>query len=199
MYNLVRTVAPVDEPVTNDDLVAHMRLDDTSEKSLLDSLRKAARMECEKYKQMSLLTQTWQVQRSSFPGGCSRGGKIHLPMPPLQAVISVVYIDLDGAEQALAEDTDFVVDSSSLPPFIVPQVGRYWPISKDVPGSVKVTYRTGYDPAASPPAEVPENDLLGIKMLAAYWYENREAQGSGLPDFVKSLWSYGVIDFAAED
>lgn len=111
----------------------------------------------------ALVTQTWDLFLDRFP--CA----IVLPLPPLQSVTSVTYLDNTGASQTLATN-QYRVDTARVPARITPAYGVTWPNTYGVPNAVTVRFVAGY----GAPAAVPGPIRLGLTMLAAHFYEHRE-------------------------
>jgi uncharacterized phiE125 gp8 family phage protein len=93
---------------------------------------------------------------------------IRLERPPVKSIESIKYLDVDGVEQTLVANTDFLFNLASVPPQIVPAYGQRWPIGQNYFKSVVIDYTTGY-------VTVPRDLARAIKLLAAVWYDNREA------------------------
>lgn len=65
-----------------------------------------------------------------------------LPAPVIR-VVSITYTDQAGAPQTMPS-TDYVVNLTATPSFIVPVWGKLWPIAIFQQGSVVITYDAGY-------------------------------------------------------
>ena len=98
---LALTTAPTVEPVTLAELQAHARVDDSEVDAYLTALIAGARQWVEEWLQRQLVTATWTLTLDCFP----RDGIIELPRPPLLAVTTVNYYDVDRATQLLAAAT----------------------------------------------------------------------------------------------
>lgn len=111
--------------------------------------------------QRALIEQTWSVTLDRFPEA------IKLRMPPLIAVESVKFYDVDGIQQTL-HPKDYVVDAVSEPAYVVPAPGCSWPATADRINAVEVRYRCGYgaDHTAVPP-EIQSYVLGRIEALYA--------------------------------
>ncbi len=117
----------------------------------------------------ALVTQTWRMKLPSFPAGC-----IRLPLPPLQSVTGIVYLDRDGATQTLAPSAyQVIVDDE--PGRIQPVYGTIWPTARAQSGSVAITFVAGY----GAPSAVPQIIKNYILHRAAQSYAQREAVISG--------------------
>jgi uncharacterized phiE125 gp8 family phage protein len=129
----------------------------------------------------ALITQGWRLTLDAFPcRRCderesldTRGDIIRLPWPNLQSVESIVYIDANGDEQELAEDTDFVVDAASLPGRVLPAYGKCWPVARCQPNAVTIEYTAGYGASAS---TVPRAVRRAMLLKAGDLHRNREGQ-----------------------
>src|SRR5579864_6034130 len=147
-FGLVQTAAPAQEPLTLQDVKDWIRADsgDTSQDAVLNDLIVAARRHCEERAHLALITQTWQLTLDRFPGlsyfapdnpgwdymrlGVDADPRaIRLPRPPLQSVLSVTYVDMNGVTQTV-DPTTYLVDTTSLPGRLFPAYGQYWPVTR---------------------------------------------------------------------
>lgn len=180
---LRQTVPPETEPVTLEEMKEHLRLDGAEEDALIESLIASARQYAEALTCRQLVTATWRLTLDAFPAGC-----IVLPRPRLQEVLSIQYVDAAGDTQTLAPEL-YQVDAESEPARLSPAFNTFWPGTRHQMNAVVVTIRCGYGAAADVPAGVK----TAIRMLAAHYYENREAatdvQLLPVPMAVKSLLS----------
>lgn len=150
---------------------------------LILSMIKAARQYCEMYSRRAYITQTITGKLNRF------SKRIILPMPDLQTVSSVKYIDISGAQQTL-DPSVYDVDTTSTPGLITLAYGQSWPSLRGEHHAVEIIFVTGYGDAAT---EVPSRIIAAIKLMAAHLYENREATSgfnvNEIPLGVKSLLS----------
>lgn len=140
------------------------------EDTYLENLLTTAREQVEEETWRALITQTWTLKLDEFPD-C---GEILLPRPPCQSVTSISYQDTANVTQTLAA-SQYTVITDDEPGRIVEAYNVDWPDTYDVPNAVTITYVAGYGLANA----VPKRLKHAIMMLAAHWYENREAVGSG--------------------
>lgn len=130
----------------------------------------------------ALVQQTWDLKLDRFPRNRDSGydvpyfvrNAIRVPLPPLQSVTSITYIDPAGDEQTLS-DTLYTVDTSSEPGRITPAYGQCWPQTQEVMNAVTVRFVAGYD-VDSPTdygANVPGPIKSAIKLLVSEMYQNR--------------------------
>lgn len=118
-----------------------------------------------------LSEQTWQYQIDCFPSF------IRLPLPPLQSVTSITYIDTSGTSVVLDSSLYRVVDMGDDEAIIEPIYGGTWPTTRSVRGAVVIQFVCGYptDGASTPTLLIPEPIKLGAKMIVGNWFENRES------------------------
>jgi uncharacterized phiE125 gp8 family phage protein len=127
---------------------------------LIKSAREAAEQEIGR----ALITQTIEKTFDSWPYNPRTGRNVIL-LPPLQSVVSITYVDLDGETQTLAAD-QYLVDSTGAPSRITPAYGVAWPSIRDQNNAVTVRFVAGYgDTAADVPGCIKTWMLMRIKTL----------------------------------
>ena len=166
------TVQPSIEPVTLDEMKVFARVDFEDDDDLLKSLIKSARVKVERWLGRALITQTRSIMLAD--GSFGYAGKIVLPNPNVQSVSSVKYYDTNEVEQTASSALYRLVNGSDPDneAFVELLVNQTWPtatVERELPWTV--TYVCGFGADAE---SVPEEIKLGIKMLAATWYEHRE-------------------------
>lgn len=133
------------------------------------------------------------------PDGAT-GFEIFVPLPPLQSIDAIKYVDQDGNQQTL-DPTQYLVDSVREPARITPAYGASWPQTRNQANAVEVDFTCGYGASGS---SVPSDILDWMLMRIATLYENRTGIAIGqrlteveLPtDFVDGLLvPYRVITF----
>ena len=158
------TTAPSVEPVSSTEAKLHLRVDHSTDDTLITSLIKAAREWCESYQNRAFITQSITLTLDEFPD------VFVVPRPPLQSVTSIKYVDTDGVQQTLS-DSVYDVDAQSEPGRIGLAHSQSWPSIRDDINSVEVIYIAGYGDVAS---AVPERVKAAIKLLIGHLYEHRE-------------------------
>jgi uncharacterized phiE125 gp8 family phage protein len=157
----------------------------TDEDTFLSALITTAREYCENRISRALATQTIDAYLDKFP--CR--DYIELPRPPLQGVTSVKYIDSDGDETTLTENTDYIVDDLSNVGRIVLPYSGIWPTATLYPvNPIRIRFITGY--YSSDP--IPKSIKQAMLLLIGHWHENREAVMTGAINMTK------VIEFAVD-
>jgi len=155
------------EPITLEELKAHLRITHDQQDDQLEALIATAREEVESETWRGLVDAARTFQLRAFPDRSNGDQKIYLPYPPLRGVTSITYRDGAGNEIELDED-DYVVDALHEPGTIEPAPGTTWPATEDHPAAVVIECDTGYDDAEDVPAWAKH----AIKLIAAELYNN---------------------------
>ena len=198
--SLILVTGPTVEPVSTAEAKSHLRVDSSDDDTLIAALVTAARQHLDGrdgWLNRALVTQTWDLHLAAFPDA-TRGNPaaaIRVPLPPLQSVTSISYIDAAGATQTLAGAGYTVSGVGALGPgAIEPSYGNSWPATRDVPEAVTVRFVAGYASGESPEdaSAVPQPVKQAILLLVGHWYANREAVNVGnivseLPMAVEAL------------
>lgn len=173
MHRPVRTTAPP-AVVSLEEIKRHVvAVDFTDDDTLLGVLVQAATDHLDGWSGIlgrCLVSQEWRQDFSCWP----RCGDLRLPFPDVASVV-VKYSDADDGEQTVsASFYEVLSDARSAfvrftdlfaPPALFDQ--RSDP--------VRVSFTAGYGAAADVPAALK----VAIMMLAAHWYQNREAVSVG--------------------
>lgn len=173
--SLFLVTAPKVEPLTLAEAKSHLRVDDSihDEDGLIEGLIVAAREYAETFTHRALITQTWDLKLDEFP--CWQTSEpIVLPLPPVQSVTSVSYIDTTGTTQTWATtyyDTDFPTGPHACAARIQPAYQQIYPVTRAVPNAVTVRFVAGYGAASTVPAPIK----AAMKLLIGNWWLNREA------------------------
>ncbi len=181
-------VAPAVEPVTVADQKLHSRIDTDKDDALLAGLLLAARERCEGMLGRKLITQTVRWHPDAV------ADTQPLPLPNVQSVV-VKYYDVDGNLTTVDASTVYRVLNANDPanPCVLELLaGQSWPttdVNRSQPWVIDMV--CGYGDGAE---FVPAQIKVGISLLTAQWYENREigvvgATFSALPFTVDALWA----------
>lgn len=173
---LVLVEGPEIEPVTLTSVKDHLAIDTSDFDALLHGYILAVRQHLDGRDgilRRALVRQTWDLKLRAFPD------ILELPLPPLQSVTSISYVDTNGSTQTLATDGYQVAGvGGSQPGYIVPAFGGSWPATRDMPEAVTVRFVCGYpDDGGSPPdlvANIPEAIRTAIMSMIADLWSNRE-------------------------
>ncbi len=169
MLNPVRVTAPAELPVGTDALRAHLSIDFTDDLLQLAAFNEAATAYLDGWSGIlgrCLVSQQWRVDLCNY-GGL---GKIRLPFPDVSAA-EIKYFDSDDVEQTVSPD-HYEIHQDALGSFIWFKNAFSYPVfNADRLDAVRVTFTAGYGAASDVPAAIKQ----AIKMLVAFWYENRES------------------------
>lgn len=164
--SLELVTGPTIEPVNIADVKCHMRVDHEEEDQVIKQMISAARIYLQNTMNVVFIDTTYDYRLDCFPN------VIIPPRSPLDSVTSINYLDENGDSQLLAT-TEYTVDSKSQPGRIHEAPQKTWPTTQaEQTNVVTVRFVAGYGAARS---DVPNDIKLIISMLAAYWFENREA------------------------
>jgi uncharacterized phiE125 gp8 family phage protein len=154
----------------------HLRVTNgTAEDAYIEALIKVSRRRAERVTRRALPTQTWRLVLDRFP--CER--ELLLPLPPLQEVVSVDYLDEDGERQTwggspLPYDVAIPSGPTAGRARIAPVYDTTWPDHRVQLGSVRVTFTCGYADAGSPALpDVPEDITHGMLLMIGELYKQR--------------------------
>jgi len=171
---------PAGEPVSLAEAKQHLRMDGGDDDLLIGSLITAARQAAETKTGRQLITARWKLVLDAFPEpslmqsatGASfslPGHAILLAKCPVQSVVSIEYLDMNGATQVMPSG-DYVLDVACEPARITPVFGKTWPPTLPQMGAVSVTFDAGYGAASA----VPEGLKSWIKLRVGSLYGHRE-------------------------
>lgn len=162
--------APTEEPVTLAEAKLHCRVDGSDDDALLIALIKAARDLAENQTGRALCTQTWELALDAFPDV-----EIELPMPPVQSIVSIKYLDFAAVEQTLSADVYALDSYGSQRHWVLPAQGASWPDTLDAANAVKIRFVAGYGLGVAVPPGIKQWMLLQI----GHWYATRESVNGG--------------------
>jgi len=160
------------DPVTLVEAKAHLNCDHSDDDAGITSMITAAAKWCEAYCNRRFVRATLRQDQNGF------GDTIVLSSGPVLAVDSIVYDDVDGAEQTVSTSPEqYELDVYNA--VVRPTYGATWPAARNHWNSVRITYQLGYFTSSSPEDErgnVPQTVKNSILMIVGDLYENREGQ-----------------------
>lgn len=155
------TSPPTVEPVSLDAVKLFLRVSSSTEDALLASLITAARFACENRLGRALISTGFEQTFDAF------ADRLPLQRPPLLAVSSIRYVDVDGVTQTLSS-ADYQVDDRSWIARILPAYGASWPSTRDQANAVTVAFTAGYAaPITAVDAAADTITVSGWRTLAA--------------------------------
>jgi uncharacterized phiE125 gp8 family phage protein len=186
--NLKRVTEPLYEPLSVDDLQAHLRVDSDADYPYIQSLIMVAREHVEDETGQTLMPTTWELQMDTWPTALA----FELPMAPLRSVTSIKHVTDAGAETVFSS-SNYIVDAWASPGRVALVDGATWP-SDDIRsvGGVRVRFVAGYADmldvnstvvqVAAARNAIPERARHAMRLIVGHLYENREqvVMGAGL-------------------
>lgn len=176
-------VPPGEEPVDLDTAKHHCRVDGSDDDMFIGALIGAAREMAEHETGRALCSQTRELVLDVFPEAFVLRGA------PVQSLVSVKYLDVDGIERTL-NPADTLLDKDSEPGYLMPAYGKAWPDSFPVPNAVRVRYVCGYGAAAAVPVAIKHWILLAVGTM----YAQRESVGSNLQAALPDRFWHRLLD-----
>ena len=173
--SLKRTVAPTEDPLSLAEVKDHIRWESSAadEAQIMIYLRSAVAQfdGAQGLLNRCIVTQTWELKLDGFPLAefpspvGLRKSQIHIPLPPLQSVTSVQYIDADGTTQTLAASKYKVLNvaSPTRAALIEEAFGETWPATRHESESVTVTFVAGYGGREAVPEHIRHLLLFTIQ------------------------------------
>lgn len=155
---------PTEEPVSLAEVKAHLRVLHDDEDEAIERFARAARRAVELRGGVSLTSQGWRLSLDRAPQGV-----LTLPRIPVFSVEAVGFVGRNGAFEAVSpEHYDLQTGPAGR---LALRGAAPWP-PREV-GAFRVDFTAGWPG----PSEVPEELKLAVKMLAAHFFENRQAVG----------------------
>ena len=193
MSDVVSTSATT-QPVTLDDVKLHLNISSTLDDATINSEIAAATQFAENQTNRRFITETRVLKMNGFEDPRYVHDRvIHVPKSPLASVSSVVYEATDGTTTTLGT-TAYGVSTGDIPGRVFEKYNEVWPVPRDVPNSVTVTYTCGY---GSTQSAVPENVKQAIRLTVGHLYRNREAVSdvklTNVPMSVEALLSNEMV------
>ncbi len=153
----------IESPVSLDEAKDHLRVIGDDDDNYINSLLLAATEWAEKFQNRTFVTRERKMELDAFQT------IICPPYPPLISA-TIQYVDTNGTTQTLSS-TYYRINTGSEPGRITEAYGYYWPITREVTGTVTITYTAGYGAKA----KVPDDVKAAIKLIVGHLYEHREA------------------------
>jgi len=179
--SLKRITQPVVEPVTLRQLKQHLRIEHDAEDEYLLALIGAGRQYAEQRCDRCFIDTRLEMQTDTFPAAI----ELPLPMPPFsptagRQTIEVSYLNVALNRLTMVEcepstgsnPGKFLAQRDASPAVLTPAVNGYWPVTGPVRSAVTIRWWAGYGPDAT---TTPKGVVHAIMMLAAHWFNNREA------------------------
>lgn len=163
---------PVSEPVSIDEVKAHLRVDGTSEDALIASLLLTSRLHIETALGLALMTQQWQLVMDTWTAGAI----VKLGIAPVQSIIEIRTFDADGIATVVPA-TSYVLEATGRPARIVAK-DQGWPMPGRKAGGIQIDFVAGFGGVAN---AVPSPIRQALLLLVTHWYEHRDPIEIGAP------------------
>jgi uncharacterized phiE125 gp8 family phage protein len=118
----------------------------------------------------AVVGRTWELRLDAFPPA-----EIALHRPPVRSIVSVTYLDPQGATQTINPSL-YTLDDWLPGGWVLPAAGYTWPVTADAANAVRVRFEAGYATAADVPAAIKR--WVHLQVGAAY--RNSEAFSAGV-------------------
>jgi uncharacterized phiE125 gp8 family phage protein len=163
----VTVTAPEAEPVELAKAKQYLRIDagDESFDDEVETFIAASRAEIEQICNTRMITQEVLLAASGFTDL-----QHHLPIGPVQDIVSINYVDADGEEQLLAAE-NYELVASVLDAQIIKTPGWVLPVIADRADAVRVTATVGYGDAGT---DVPRDLYFVILQAIRAKFDGRE-------------------------
>jgi uncharacterized phiE125 gp8 family phage protein len=165
---LVLVTAPEHEPLSADEVRARLNIGTEISDDVLDAFIATARMQLDGvdgYLGRALVTQTWKLVLPCFPHHwhCD-GAAIMIPLPPLQDINSISYVDNSGAS-VIVDPAEYRTVQGPRP-YIVPAYGKTWPSARWQSDAVEIEFVAGYgDQGSNIPEPIRSAIALSVSQL----------------------------------
>lgn len=166
-----RVTGPAVAVIPVEEMKAHLRVVGDDETALIAGLVAAAEQWADGWSGVlgrALITQTWELDMPEFPGDA-----IRIPLGPVQSIVSVKYHPPSGAQQT-ADANSYRLHEDSAGHYIRLVNGAAWPSTDIRDDAVTIRWVAGF---GDTPGDVPQNIRVGLQMMVAHMFENREAVG----------------------
>lgn len=151
---LLLVTPPTEEPVSLAEAKAALRYQDDLFDPAIEMALRTAREQIDGpdgWLGRALMTQVWDLTLDYLPA-CG----IDLPLPPLQAVVSVNFMDYDGFSHVLDPSLWRLAAGGSQPSVVIPPYSAYWPTVRTDTQAVRVRFRCGYADASVIPSAIKQ-------------------------------------------
>jgi uncharacterized phiE125 gp8 family phage protein len=180
--SLILLSGPASEPITLAEAKAHLRVDGTTEDTLITSLITTARLQIEAAFGLALITQSWSYRLDCWP----RAMAVELPLRPVQSITRIRVTRTDATLVTL-DPAAYLLDGASLPPRLLATASPLEPPGVRALG-IDIELVAGFGAAG---ANVPYPIRHALLLLVAHWYECRSpehvAEAARIPDEVGAL------------
>lgn len=159
------TTTPANEPLSLEQTKKYLELDSERYNQIVQDLIIASREYCEQYCNLVFASRVVSEYFDTWP--CGR--IIELQLSPVSSVSAVNYLSSDGSTYSAFNSSNWAADIYSTNSRVVLNESASWPDIPILANAVRIDYTAGY--ALS---DVPQAVKQAMRMLIAFWFENRE-------------------------
>jgi uncharacterized phiE125 gp8 family phage protein len=157
-----RLVGPAELPLALAEVKAWLRLDGADQDAVVSTLIGAAAAHVESVLGLALITQSWRLSLDEWPAS----GTVRLPIRPLRRLTGLRSYGTDGVARVIPLADCITVTGGAAEVRLGAGL-----VSPGRSLGIEIDYEVGFGAAADVPA-----DLAGaMRLLVAYWFENRAA------------------------
>jgi uncharacterized phiE125 gp8 family phage protein len=164
-------------PITLAEAKLHLRVDHTTEDTLIEALLDAAIEHAERFTGLTISPRLREVAFDAFPDSADDGMELGT-WPVHDAEISYT---LDGAEVTMSASSETVIELQ-LDTYVRPAVvsATSWPSADARPSAVRVAFNAGFQSATDSTSEpillpLPPGIRAAVLLMVGHLYANREA------------------------
>ncbi len=190
---LMISVPPASEPVSLAEAKTYLRITDSDDDALINSLVTAIRQKAETWTRRLFVTQTWTLWLDWAP----EGAMLPIPLSPLQSVVDIKSYDSANTVSTF-DASKYLVDGVSTPGRVGLNDGQTWPNALRAMNALEIKFVAGFGDASNVPETIKQGILQWVKLLfvnKSKLYESDEST-SGLlelnrvpiPPAVMVLW-----------
>lgn len=128
---------PLIEPISLTEAKLHLRVDHSTDDTLIASLIRAARQYCENFQNRTYIATTYNLKLSQF---CD---VIELPRSPIVTINSITYVDSGGTTQTVSSSV-YELDTYVEPNAVVLKYSQIWPNTRGHRNDITINYTAGY-------------------------------------------------------
>jgi uncharacterized phiE125 gp8 family phage protein len=159
---LIIKTPPASEPVSLEEAKNYLRITDSVDDALINSLVVAVRQKAENWTRRLLITQTWTLWMDSAP----KDETIIIPLSPLQTVSHINSYDSANTVSTF-DSNNYFVDSASIPGRIGLNGGHAWPNALRRMNALEIEFVAGFGDESNVPESINQGILQWVKLLFA--------------------------------
>ena len=167
--SLIVTTAAVNPLFTTAQAKAHLKVDVSTDDTIIDNLILAATQSCE------IFTNRYFID-TVVTQHCDLWTDVEqLYKSPVDSITHIKYYDADNSLQTLASSV-YILDKISQPARVGLDVNQSFPNLAKRINAIEVKYTVGYGTAST---DVPEGIKQAVLLTIGNWYQNRESVITG--------------------